>query len=461
MAALSTYTPLVSYSLASAATSITVTDIPTTYTDLRIVINALAYYASSGTYLTGALQVGSSNTIDTGSNYNSRYMYSDGSTVGSGQQAGTDIRYSLDVMAASTDTGARSTNIIDIMGYSKANNFKTMLIRTNTVQTATATNMLRESVAQWRNSTAAINTIKFTNIDGTNIYAGSTITIYGIANNTAGAKATGGVISSDSSYFYHSFYATDTFTPTQSLSCDYLVIAGGGSGGRDTDSGTGAGGGGAGGYLTSIGGSPLSVTATAYTITVGAGGASQTSARTQGNDGTGSTFSTVTATGGGGGGAYFASSGAGRTGGSGGGAGGQNSAVGGTRTASPVQGNNGGTGTLAGLGPGGGGGGAGSAGANGSGNGGAGGDGLASSLTAGEISITRAGGGGATAYNAAALGGSGGGGAGGAGAVAGTAGAVNTGSGGGAGGTAGTPSPVGSGNSGAGGSGVVIIRYAR
>ena len=54
------------------------------------------------------------------------------------------------------------------------------------------------------------------------------------------------------------------------LAVDYLVIAGGGGGGNDDGSG-----GGAGGYLTSIGGSPTTLSfATAFTVTVGAGGSS-------------------------------------------------------------------------------------------------------------------------------------------------------------------------------------------
>ena len=74
---------------------------------------------------------------------------------------------------------------------------------------------------------------------------------------------------------------------------EYLVVAGGGSGGVDY-----GGGGGAGGFRT---GTQALVIDTAYTITVGAGGASQSS-RLAGNDGSDSVFDTTTSTGGGGGG---------------------------------------------------------------------------------------------------------------------------------------------------------------
>ena len=86
---------------------------------------------------------------------------------------------------------------------------------------------------------------------------------------------------------------------SQTYSVDFLVIGGGGGG--SIASGNGGGGGGAGGYRTSVGtsgggGSAESVVTvtggTAYSITVGAGGASATS-------GASSIFSSVTSLGGG------------------------------------------------------------------------------------------------------------------------------------------------------------------
>jgi len=117
-------------------------------------------------------------------------------------------------------------------------------------------------------------------------------------------------------YVTYTFLTSGTFTPTAIFEIDYLVVAGGGGGGRQI-----AGGGGAGGYRTATG---LSLTATAYTITVGAGGIGSTDSglenATQGGPSSiaGSGITTVTATGGGLGSSYDASGG---TGGSGGGAG--------------------------------------------------------------------------------------------------------------------------------------------
>ena len=224
-----------------------------------------------------------------------------------------------------------------------------------------------------------------------------------------------------------------------------LVVAGGGGGAGGSGQYGNCGGGGAGGYRYN---DDFTVTAQAYTVTVGAGGVGSTDTTTNisGNNGSNSVFSTITAIGGGGGGAYTA--GSGLNGGSGGG-GGQNNGAGGTGS----QGSNGGSGT-GGAGAGGGGGGAGAVGSNASGpNGGRGGNGIANSISG--SSITYAGGGGGASHSTgsgAAEGGTGGGGTGhNANGTAPTSGTANTGGGGGGGGE-GT-------NGGSGGSGVVIISY--
>ncbi len=231
-------------------------------------------------------------------------------------------------------------------------------------------------------------------------------------------------------YTVHTFTGSGTFTVTGSGNVDYLVVAGGGGGAIAR-----GGGGGAGGYRTSTN---FAVTAQAYTVTVGGGGASAT-------NGSNSVFSTITSTGGGAGGA---------SGGSGGG--GQAGAAGGSGTSG--QGTNGGGSSSDASG---GGGGATSAGAAGYnqpngedwyGVAGTGGAGTASSISGSSVTYAGGGGGAASTGGTGGAGGSGGGGQGGIGVVNGSPGTVNLGGGGGGGGTGST---VG----GAGGSGIVIIRY--
>ena len=297
--------------------------------------------------------------------------------------------------------------------------------------------------------------------------------------------ATGGTITTCGNDKIHTFTGPGTFTVCSIASAaannevSYVVVAGGGSGNCHY-----GGGGGAGGYretkspVTPYTASPLdgqpsapnriTVTATAFPITVGAGGATSNNT-SKGNPGNNSVFSTITAAAGGGGGlGASCSKFAGLDGGSGGGGG--SSAPGSCTTAgsgntppvTPPQGQNGGAGNRA---PsthtnGGGGGGAGAAGVAAaypvSGTAGTGGNGVESEITG--SAVTRAGGGGGAINVPGGLraGGTGGGGTGGTcapdvGPANATAGTANTGGGGG-----GAAGPV---NGGAGGSGIVIIRY--
>ncbi len=323
-----------------------------------------------------------------------------------------------------------------------------------------------------------------------------------VASTNPFIEATGGTVTTCGDFKIHTFTGPGTFTVCKTATSaadnvvDYLVVAGGGSGGM-ADIG---GGGGAGGFrmsndlcmpapTTSPLANPtgITVTATAFPITVGGGGAgtASPSSGAVSNPGGVSIFSTITSAGGGGGGASgnpspSPTNGAGLTGGSGGGAGYRcnTGAAGNTPPVSPPQGNNGG-GTPYGT-PGspswgmGGGGGAGAVGGNGTTTaGGVGGVGSFVSPTMagcngtpGPVGSTRyfAGGGGAAVDNstpgrAGALGGSGGGGRGFAtdACQQATDGTDNTGGGGG-GSDEGNPGTPGKG-SGAGGSGIVIIRY--
>jgi hypothetical protein len=228
-----------------------------------------------------------------------------------------------------------------------------------------------------------------------------------------------------------------------SVSIDFLVVAGAGSGGN-----WGGGGGGAGGFRTST---QIVTIGTAITVTVGDGGATTATTGTAGNDGSNSSISgsgltTITSTGGGGGGKLGGGNINGRSGGSGGG-GGTTAGSGNTPSTSPSQGNNGGSSADNGSG----GGGAGAVGANGSaGAGGNGGNGTASSITGSSVTYAGGGGGGA---DTAGTGGSGGGANGSTGNNNASAGTVNLGGGGG-----GSRNSDGNGGTGgAGGKGVVIL----
>jgi len=437
-----TYTELLKTTVGTATSSVTLdlTGI-SGYTDLIIV--------SSVQNLTGASTICGRYNGDTGSNYSFTYLIGDGTSAFSGRAANTS--FSVHGYANTTQF---ATNITQINNYSNSTTFKTTLDRRGTVA-----QFVGATVSTWRN-TAAITSIVIFNETGVNFAVGSTFSLYGIANADQGAaKATGGIITEDLQYWYHTFGASGAFIPKQSLTADVLVIAGGGGAG-----GNAGGGGGAGGvaYYPS-----QSLTAISYNCTVGAGGTKGTTNTIQATQGVNSTFGALTAAVGGGYGSY---TGGGGNGGSGGGSRAGTGTVysGGSPTSG--QGNSGGAnnGSAPNYG-GGGGGGAGAVGANGtSTSGGNGGIGLSTysswGIAAGigqnvSGTVYFAGGGGGGTYDAGTYGTGGLGGGGNAGtnnvqnAVDGM---VNT--GGGGGGASGTSPST---NGAAGGSGVVIVRYAK
>lgn len=311
--ATNTYVALDKQTLVSNGGTVTFTNIPQTYTDLRIVIQG--GFVDSG-FLVGA-RVGNG-SVDSASNYSYTAMRGNGS-------AATSTRKTNMVFGALCQQGGNDLNniiTVDFMDYTNTNKFKTWISRYGN-----AGDGVDAVVSTWR-STSAINTIAIAECgDGGagafnygNMLAGTTFSLYGIkaASVAQGtAKATGGTISYDQyGNVIHTFTSNGTFTPSEALlNVETLVVAGGGAGGVDY-----AGGGGAGGYIASIN----NFGANAYTITVGAGGTGGT--RGNGADGgnggpssiAGTGLTTISAAGGGGGGSYNGSQ-TGKTGGSGGG----------------------------------------------------------------------------------------------------------------------------------------------
>jgi len=291
--------------------------------------------------------------------------------------------------------------------------------------------------------------------------------------------ATGGTVTCCGDYKIHTFTGPGTFTVcsiggvSDNNIVSYLVVAGGASGGSSEGGGGGAGGfreykGPADSYTASPlngnpGGTAVTVTATSFPITVGAGGASRPCSPSQnGNPGSNSIFSTITSAGGGGGGSN-ASPGNALSGGSGGGsrrdANSPTAAAGNTPPVTPPQGNNGGSTPSSDWKGAGGGGGATAVGANGGTTGSgptgeSGGDGGAGATTSISGSSTAYAGGGGGSINGSSgdfgTGGTGGGGVGSSPPSSAGAGTANRGGGGG-----GATSKA----SGAGGSGIVVIRY--
>jgi len=462
--------------LTQSAASITFDNLPSSgYTDLKILMSGI----TTGSTLNCSIALNGST-----SNFTSRQLGSDGTTPYSATRT-DNLNVALTNGTGYTPlTGA--FNELYFPNY-RSTDAKSFSSETATENNATGADLVMRAY-RWSPATqAAITSITlFAGNAAGSFGANSTFSLYGVAALgttpvTAPFASGGNIVANDGTYWYHAFLTSGTFTPLKALTCDYLVVAGGGAGSYFL--GGGGGGGGLRSTITQTGGnsagvnleSTLSLSASQYAVTVGAGGAASTT--TVFNNGNPSsiigTNASITSTGGGaGGGIAGSTAGTGYNGGSGGGGGGNQSGstgyFGGTGTSNQGYGGgrNGGAwgqGEVSGAG----GGGAGSVGISctqgSSVNiGGAGGAGVllnifATPTNTGVSSYYAGGGGGwGSGYPSGNGGGAGGSGGGGAAATYPSTNAVsgisNTGGGGGGG-------HSGYGTSGSGGSGIVIVRY--
>ena len=423
---MSTFTPIQSFTLGANSAEILLTNLPQNYVDLVV---QCTFGASVG------MDIGIRFNNNSNSIYSTQRLAANSTNVGASRDSGN-------ILITPRTPANQATTITTAWSINVGNYSSTSTNKTTTQRYGHSDAFTEVSTGLFR-STVPITNMTLVATGGATFQSGTTVNIYGIEGGTPKAQG-GSIVTTDGTYYYHTFTGSGRFIPNEAITADILVVAGGGGGGGQIDSGNTSGGGGAGGYQTFT---SQSLTAQSYTITVGAGGAGGTVGANDGAQGSNSVFGTLTASVGGGFGQRGFSGSFGGSGGSGGG----NSGSG-----TSGQGNAGGA---AGADFQGGGGGGASAAGSTNGNGGAG---TANSYSG--SSVTYAGGGGGGQYfnsTGSRLGGAGGGGNGGGWngsiLVAPVAGTRNLGGGGGG---AGSRDGYGAQAGAAGGSGVVIIRYA-
>ena len=159
----STYTPIATQTLGSAAASVTFSSIPSTYTDLIVVIN--------GAVTSGTANCNFQLNGDTSTNYSRTALSGTGSAANSSRFTGS--AYGMINDYGYLDTTYRTNMLAQFMNYSNATTFKTVLARSNNSDNGTAA-----TVTLWR-STAAISTI-YLYASSSTFITGSTFTLYGI-----------------------------------------------------------------------------------------------------------------------------------------------------------------------------------------------------------------------------------------------------------------------------------------
>lgn len=166
MAAGPTFEPLATTTLGSAASSITFSSIPSTYTDLRVVLS------NNPTASTGQNVVLTFNN-DTATNYSTTLIRGNGSVAVS---SALTNRANMSLDNNGTSTTYPNLYELDIFSYA-GSTYKTALVSNSS--DFNGSGEVTKIVGLWR-STSAINRIDFKYATGSNFSTGTTATIYGI-----------------------------------------------------------------------------------------------------------------------------------------------------------------------------------------------------------------------------------------------------------------------------------------
>jgi hypothetical protein len=161
-----TYEPIATATIATDGQGWDFTSIPSTYTDLRLVVYGRSTFSS--TTFGGAGRFNG----DSGTNYSWTRLFTDGNAQ-SQRQTNSDTFGVGEMPAANATANVFGQAVIDIMNYSNTTTFKTVLVRTS------APGITYAYVNLWRN-TAAINRIVFGTASLSGMKAGSMATLYGI-----------------------------------------------------------------------------------------------------------------------------------------------------------------------------------------------------------------------------------------------------------------------------------------
>ena len=171
MAAGATYTPIASTTLGSNTTVVTLSSIPSTYTDFRVVIVPASSSGTNGI----RMRING----DTGTNYSITFLTGTGSAANSGRESNS-ANMSLGNYTGITTTLGQVLVTLDFLSYANTSTYKTVLIRNNQ-----PSNAVEGNVGLWR-STSAINSLSFNiNTFGSStgdFITGSTFTLYGISS---------------------------------------------------------------------------------------------------------------------------------------------------------------------------------------------------------------------------------------------------------------------------------------
>jgi hypothetical protein len=163
-----TYEPIATANGTGSSGTITFSSIPSTYTDLRIIIQATS--PASGQYISPGIRFNS----DSGANYNNTIVWGDGASAGSYRANSSTLFY-----AGPTQVGVQNANpcigIVDVFSYT-GSTFKTSLVSGSVDSNGSGS--VEQIVTCWRN-TSAITAVSVIS-QGASFSTSTVVTIYGI-----------------------------------------------------------------------------------------------------------------------------------------------------------------------------------------------------------------------------------------------------------------------------------------
>lgn len=165
MAAAQTYEPIATTTTGGGVSSYTFSSIPSTYTDLVLIVNGTN---SSGS--TEDLMVRYNG--DSGSNYSRTFLEQTGSSANSGRTANQPYA----IIGGYIGGSKNFTSIFHFLNYSNATAYKASISRANIPD---GTYGLYATVGLWR-STSAINSVQVFWPASATFGSGTTLTLYGI-----------------------------------------------------------------------------------------------------------------------------------------------------------------------------------------------------------------------------------------------------------------------------------------
>jgi hypothetical protein len=169
------YDSLATVTLSAAASSITFSGIPSTYKHLQIRILA----KESGTGTGGPNVVASLNSDTTYTNYRSHYLNGNGSAASSGQVQSSGYYCLVGNIATSNAsyTSMFGALVVDVLDY--ANTSKNKTLRCLWGHDRNGTGEVGIDSSLWINTAAAITSITFSVVGGTNFTINSSFALYG------------------------------------------------------------------------------------------------------------------------------------------------------------------------------------------------------------------------------------------------------------------------------------------